>query len=130
MYKRSLSLLALATCVAAGGCGGLDRALRDAAKGERSAVATARLTADAWSRGQVSARFAHLAFVAARARLEKDRQRLAQDEADASREETRAMLVRLQELSARLAQVADAASRDDLAGAQALVREIQGPPSS
>jgi hypothetical protein len=129
MYKRWPRTLPLMLALFGMGCGGIDDALQDAVTGRDSARATAYLTAEAWSRGDVSPRFASLVFAAARARVEKDRRRLATRESDAAEERVRPVIGELEDLSARLARLARAAEQGDLAGAQSLVGDLPPAPS-
>jgi hypothetical protein len=132
MYKGRLAALKASLILAAlsAGCTGADRMLEDARKGRSSAEATARATVDAWARGQVSPRFAHLAFSAARTRVEKDRARLARKDAVAADDRVRSMVADLEQVSARLAELATAAERGDVATAEALARELRAASGS
>jgi hypothetical protein len=123
--RRHLVLLLLVGLAPA--CGGRERVLGNARKGRDSAVGTARMTVEAWARGDVPERFARLAFEAARTRVEKDRQRLSKRPSDAADEEVASQVAELEGLSLRLARLADAADRGDVARAQELVRDLPEP---
>src|SRR5215212_9311148 len=99
--------------LAALACGSVQRDLQQADKGRSSAIATAQFTATAWNGGAIRARFARLAFEAARQRVEKDRQALATRAPKTSDERVAAEMRALESLSASLAALADAARRDD-----------------
>jgi hypothetical protein len=129
MYKGRLPALPAILILAAltAGCG-VESMLDDARKGRLSALATAQATTEAWARGQVSPKFARLAFSAARTRVEKERARLARQDEVAADDRVRSMLAELERVSARLAQLATAAEHSDVSTAAALARDTPPPP--
>jgi hypothetical protein len=116
---RLAAATALILVLAVAGCGTVERDLQQADKGRSSAIATARLTADAWSRGEIRPRFAGLAFDAARQRVEKDRQTLAARAPKTDDRRVAAAIRSLESISASLAALAEAARRDDRGAAAA-----------
>src|SRR6187401_489497 len=109
---RRAAATSIIIVLALAGCGTVERDLEQADKGRSSAIATARFTAEAWSRGEIRPRFARLAFEAARQRVEKDRVALAARAPKTDDRRVAAAVRALESLSASLAALADAARRD------------------
>ena len=125
---QTLSMLGVVVGLLAFGCaGGPAHAIHEARQSQASATATARLTLDAWAQGEVTSRFAGLAFEAARTSVERERTRLATRATEAGTPATAAALADLETLSAGLARLATAAADGALATARALAVDLPEP---